>query len=85
MHCSAEFMIEPWEPGNLDRVDAAVMALAGYGVEVDIGAFANIAEGDSETVLPALVHMLNEMLESGATTITIQIRRAGALPRTSIL
>ena len=80
MQCSAEFMIEPWEHGNLDRVDAAVMALASCGLEVEIGAFANTAQGDSETVLPALVHMLDEALESGATMITIQVRREGASP-----
>ena len=77
MQCSAEFMIEPWEFGNLERVDAAVLSLAGYGVEVEIGPFGNIAEGESETVLPAVVSMLQTVFESGATSVTLQVTRSG--------
>ncbi len=76
MRCSAEFMIEPWEFGNLDRVDKAFITLAGHGLEVDIGPFANSAQGEAETVLPALVEMLQA---AGFERIQRRARLLGAV------
>ncbi len=76
MQCSAEFLIEPWEFGNMDRVDTAVMVLAGFGFEVDVGPFGNVAKGEIDEVLPALVGMLRAVFESGATRVTLQIERS---------
>ena len=75
MQCLAEFMIEPWEFGNLERVDTAVIALASYGIEVDVGPFGNVAKGETETVFPALVAMLQAVFESGATMVTLQVTK----------
>ncbi len=77
VQCVAEFMIEPWEFGNLERVDTAVITLASYGLEVDVGSFANVAKGQTETVFPALVGMLQAVFESGATTVTLQVTKGG--------
>jgi len=78
VQCSAEFMIEPWEFGNLERVDTAVMTLAGHGLEVQVGPFGNTVQGEVEVVLPALVEMLESAFESGATTVMLQVTRSNA-------
>jgi uncharacterized protein YqgV (UPF0045/DUF77 family) len=76
MQCSAEFMIEPWEFGNLERVDTAALTMAGYGLEVEVGPFGNTAAGEADTVLPAMVEMLQAVFESGATSVTLQVTRS---------
>ncbi|TSB19157.1 hypothetical protein [Streptomyces benahoarensis] len=66
------------EPFDLDEApDHAVVArevVTGAGLDaVDVGPFGNTAEGDAGRVLDAVVVLLRDTLEAGATRVSLQV------------
>ncbi len=72
-----ELFVEPFEeahPGP--HVTAAVEALEGVGLEVDLGALATTAEGSVDDVVTAAAAMLRATFEHGATAVQLRIERS---------
>lgn len=75
MRLKLEFTTEPFD---LDEApDHAVVArevVTGAGLDaVDVGPFGNTAEGDAGRVLDAVVVLLRDTLEAGATRVSLQV------------
>lgn len=71
---AAEFLVEPFaegEPGP--HVQAAVEAFTDAGLDVDLGAFASLAEGEVGAVADALAAMIRQSIGAGATRLRIQV------------
>ncbi len=73
-HAAVEFLVEPFiegEPGN--HVQAAIDALVGVGLDVELGPFSSLASGDLRTVARGVEQLIIDALQSGATTIRLQV------------
>jgi uncharacterized protein YqgV (UPF0045/DUF77 family) len=71
---AAEFLVEPFNEGTPGgHVVAAVEAFTGRGLEVEMGPFASVADGDPEVIADAVADMIRQSMATGATSIRIHI------------
>jgi uncharacterized protein YqgV (UPF0045/DUF77 family) len=72
-----EFTIEPFVDGQPGpHVLAAIAAVEGRGVAVDVGPFSTIAEVPADAAASMVADLLQEALDHGATGITLRVDRA---------
>jgi uncharacterized protein YqgV (UPF0045/DUF77 family) len=73
-HSRLEFTVEPFVDGRPGHhVRAAIGAVERCGLPVEIGPFANVAEGDPEAVADACAALVRDGLAAGATRISVQV------------
>lgn len=71
---AAEFLIEPFVEGSPGtHVQAAIDAIGRHGLEVDLGPFASVTEGDPDEVADAVADMIRSAMSAGATSIRIHV------------
>ena len=71
---SVEFLVEPFTEGNPGKhVQAAIDAFTTADLEVDLGAFASVAEGNIDAIADAVSEMIRTSLRSGATAIRLNV------------
>lgn len=76
---TVEFTVEPFRdaaPGP--HVLAAVDAARSRGLDVEMGPFATVVEGEAPAVLDAVRALLDAALSHGATRVSLQVARGGA-------
>ncbi len=74
--CRLEFLVEPFTEGNPGpHVLGSLQTLRNSGLEVVLGPFGNMMEGDYETVTSVLPMFLRSALEKGATRILINLTK----------
>ncbi|MFD5819849.1 thiamine-binding protein [Streptomyces sp. NPDC127038] len=75
MRLRVEFTTEPFDLDEAPRhalVAREVIEAAGLDA-VDVGPFGNTAEGGADTVLAAVDALLRQVLEAGATRVSLQL------------
>ncbi len=76
MTLRAEFTVEPFVPGAPGpHVHAAIDAVGGRGLTVDVGPFGTSGEGADESVLAAVDAATRAAFAAGATRVSVQISR----------
>ena len=69
-----EFTVEPFVEGHLGpHVTAAISAVAGLGVEVDIGPFSSGFDVSSDRVGEVVAGLLTGAYSNGATHVSVQV------------
>ncbi len=69
-----EFFVEPFTEGQPGpHVVAAIKAVEGMGLHVEVGPFDNVVTGDPDVLVMAAASMLGQALTHGATRISMQI------------
>lgn len=72
---AVEVLVEPFREGHLGpHVDAAIGALTGAGLEVDVGPFSTCASGPIGDVANAIHELIPAAVAAGATRIQLQVR-----------
>jgi uncharacterized protein YqgV (UPF0045/DUF77 family) len=76
-----EFTVEPFADGRPGRhVMAAVDAVAGRGLAVDMGPFSTSADADAGVAPDAVSALLRAAFAEGATRVSVQVTRLDADP-----
>jgi len=71
-----EFTVEPFVDGQPGpHVLAAIAAVEGRGVAVDVGPFSTIAEVQADALASTVADLLQQALDHGATGITLRVDR----------
>ena len=85
MRLVAEFTTEPFhgEGDPPPHATSAFEALRTAGVECEFGPLGTSATGEAEALLDALQAAVSAALANGADTVTLQVRRADAVRRTT--
>lgn len=74
MQLAVEFLIEPFTEGKPgSHVEAALAAFSERDIEVDMGPFANTAEGPIEVVAEAMADAFKRAMAAGATSFRVQL------------
>ena len=77
--CRLEFLIEPFTEGNPGpHVLSSLETLRSSGLQVVLGPFGNMVEGDYETVTSLLPMFLKTALEGGASRILISLTKGAS-------
>lgn len=70
----AEFIVEPFIPGNPgEHVTSALAAAEGQGASLEVGPFGNLMRGDDEVIFRAVDAALRAALAKGATRVAVQL------------
>jgi uncharacterized protein YqgV (UPF0045/DUF77 family) len=71
-----EFTVEPFEDGRPGpHVTAAVDAVAGRGLAVDMGPFSTSADADDDVAPDAIAGLVRAAFGEGATRVSVQVTR----------
>jgi uncharacterized protein YqgV (UPF0045/DUF77 family) len=71
---AVEFLIEPFSEGTPGpHVEAALSAFAERKIAVEMGPFANTAEGPIDDVTAAMADAFKRAVEAGATSVRVQL------------
>jgi uncharacterized protein YqgV (UPF0045/DUF77 family) len=71
-----EFTVEPFTDGRPGpHVMAAVDAVAGRGLPVDMGPFSTSADAEADDALDAVDALLRAAFAEGATRVSVQVTR----------
>ncbi|MGH1490051.1 MAG: helix-turn-helix domain-containing protein [Acidimicrobiales bacterium] len=71
---ATEFLVEPFSEGVPGaHVKAAVDAFGRRGLDVELGPFASLTEGDAGDIAEAVADMIRDSMAAGATSIRIHI------------
>ena len=75
MRVTAEFTVYPFEEGEdpPEHVQAAIDALSGAGLAVELGPLSQVVRGDLETVLQGLRDANLASLRAGASRVVVSI------------
>lgn len=74
MRVRLELLVEPFQEGGPGpHVTAALDALEGAGLAVELGPFASTADGDLAEVSAALAAAVVASMSAGATRIAVQV------------
>lgn len=78
MRVHVELLVEPFREGAPGpHVVAALEALEGAGLEVELGPFSSTADGDLAAVALALAEVVVASMGAGATRIAVQVSALG--------
>jgi uncharacterized protein YqgV (UPF0045/DUF77 family) len=80
MNVTAEFTTEPFRGEGTPPAHALAArdCLRTAGLEPDFGPLGTSVSGDRETLLPALMSVLETVLDAGAHRVTLQVTVDGA-------
>jgi uncharacterized protein YqgV (UPF0045/DUF77 family) len=80
-HVRLEFTVEPFVPGQPGpHVHAAIEAVRSRGLDVDLGPFSSVSDGDADIVTDAVRELVAAALANGASRLAVQIERVEGGP-----